>query len=400
MKMRSLVRWIVVLGLLGGGLYYAADAYLGSGGLRARVAARLRETLGVPVTVGGVDVGLHAGAATDLVIFEADASTGASPCLTVSRAEVDIGLADWLSGRRPEHIKLDGAVLTFRFTREGQLLTKLPTPQGAGDAALPKVELKNGRLRLEREGWPDFAVNGVDATITGDGRAISLAGKVNDPAWGGEWAALGRALPGGASTLDLRSARSVHVTPEILSRVPFVKPSVWTHFAAEGDTPVHLTLQLPRREDKVRYRVDLSPTNTRVHIPSIDLSAEKASGRVVVDDNLVQLADVRGVVAKGELHVRRADLDFRQPTSPMRFDLDAKRLNVQLLPPSWKIPAYFGGWLSGLARIQVQTIRGVTLPSGAGEVSVEAARLVIVPVGPLKLKFQLDGDGIHFDAQR
>ena len=174
---------------------------------------------------------------------------------------------------------------------------------------------------------------------------------------------------------------------------------VWNHVTLEGDTPVQLLLTLPQPPAKVGYRVALSPRNTTVHVPSVELTATAAQGNVVIENNLVMVRDVRGKVAEGDLHVTSADLDYRNPATVMKFDLDGRRLNIRKLPPSWNLPPGLGGKLSGMANLVVRMIDGHAIPTGTGEGRVDNAMLGPLPIPNYSLRIKANRDGFRFEPR-
>src|SRR5207302_765694 len=128
--------------------------------------------------------------------------------------------------------------------------------------------------------------------------------------------------------LVLRTAKEVRATLPLLRRVPFVPLSTWNAVEVEGGTTCEVTLTFVPDPPgaaggrRVRYRVDLSPHDTTVYVPSIDLRATAARGRVVIEDDLLTLSGVRGSAAGGELRVG-STMDFRTPGhSVMRFAVE------------------------------------------------------------------------------
>jgi hypothetical protein len=78
------------------------------------------------------------------------------------------------------------------------------------------------------------------------------------------------------------------------------------------------------RGEPVHCRADLSPHDATVRIPPIDLQATGASGRVVIDDNVLTLTNVRGTAGGGELRVG-STMDFRVLGSHTeRYVIDGK----------------------------------------------------------------------------
>jgi hypothetical protein len=396
---RGLMRFLVFLALVGGGGLIALKMYLHSNAATSQIAARLQAALGVPVTVGAVELGGSNSAATDITIYEADAPTGSLPLVIIGRATTDIGVADFISGStEPRKIGLSDVHLTLRYDRDGHLLTRLPAAH-APSKALPEFRLDRGSVTISKEGESDCTFCGMNAVVIEKDSRVSINGTINDSNWGGTWKATG-SFPRkpGIGSMQLKIA-NVHVTQERLRRVPFVSEQVWQHVTLEGDTPVDLQLTLPSPPAPVSYRVTLSPTNTSVFIPSIDLTAAAAQGSVVVEDDLVMLRDVRGKVATGDLHVISADLDYRNPSTMMKFDLDGRRLNIRDLPAKWKLPHGLGGKLTGTAKLVVRIVDGVAVPTGTGDGYVDEATLGRIPIPNYGLHIKADRDGFNFQPR-
>src|SRR5204863_5730561 len=127
-----------------------------------------------------------------------------------------------------------------------------------------------------------------------------------------------------------------------------VSPTVWAQFQAEGDSPVELTLSYDPQGPAVHYRVALDPEHTRLHVTAIDLPADQASGKVVIEDGVVHLTDVRGDTADGSIH-NDGMLNFRSHPTKLHFDLTAERLDLRRLPHKWPLPPAVDGRLSGKA---------------------------------------------------
>lgn len=390
--MRWLIRFGVLAAVLGGGAWLALQAYLRGGSAAGRVADRLTARLGVPVRVGGVEVTAEASAATDVSIFES--ADAAVPFVTIARAGTDLGLAELLAGSDPRQLTLTGAQVVLQHDVDGHLVTRLPQPRKA-DRPGPAFRLDNAQLTIRKQGEPDRAIHGISGDVVSEGAQLKLTGRVNDPDWGnGTWQVAGIAADGlGELTLQVPS---IHVTPAMLRRVPYVKPSVWEEVLAEGDTPVKVHIASAGVGRGVSYRVELAPVNTAVSVPSIDLVATQAHGSVVVEDKRVLLKDVRGRVAEGELQLQAADLDFRGESDVMRFDLRANRLDLHKLPKSWRLPPRLGGRLSGDADLTVRVINGHAIPSGAGEGRVDGASIGPVPFPSYGLRIQADRNGFLF----
>jgi len=290
----------------------------------------------------------------------------------------------------------DGAVtlrdtaVTLRFDANNRLVTRLPTPEVTG-GALPLVRIEGGQLTIQKHGVPDAVFRGISLELKSDGPRLTLSGRVVDPEWG-EWnVGGGQDSPAGPFTLELRTVRSVHMTPELLRKAPFVPPVTWKHVQCDGTTPCEVLVQLGGGGPRTHYRVVLDPKNTKVYVPSIRLAADGAEGRVIVEDDVVTLERVRGLSAGGDLRVG-SRMDFNGETHSLKFSIEAGGMNLKRLPESWQVPA-LEGKVSGKAELELLTRGGHrTATRGSGEGSVQM--LSFLP--PFRLRLEATERGFRF----
>ena len=291
---------------------------------------------------------------------------------TVTANVSPIGLA---AGSSPTTVSLVNAQVTLRFDKDGNLVTKLPEPQGNGGGdKLPAITIKGASIHLVQEGRPDFRASGIDVSMTDDGQQLKIAGRGTDPTWkawtlSGEWS-----RAGGGGSIVLRTDDRVAVNPEMLKAVPFVPAETWDWVVLTGNTTcaVHVT----RRPDKtVGYRVELDPRDTRLTVPPIDLTTTDTSGKVVVENGVVTLTDVNGKTAGGTLRVD-SKLDFAATPSVLTFDVTAQGLNIPQLPKTWGLPPLDAGQLEGDADLKLVVKDGKVEPWGRGEADIVGGKLL------------------------
>jgi hypothetical protein len=379
------------------GLVAGAGVLTGGGKLLLRtdfaareVLARLRDAVGAPIHVGDMSLGYTGSSLRDVEVMEA-AGTAEPPRWSSCRAvEADLSLwqllrADMAGGV----VTLRDAAVTLRFDTDNQLVTRLPAPKPTA-GLLPVVRLAGGQLTIQKQGVPDSVFRGIALELRGDGERLALSGTVNDPEWG-EWAVGGgQDAATGPFTLELRTVRPVHVTPDLLRKAPFVPPVTWQHVECEGDTPCEVVVHLGGGAPRTHYRVVLDPTNTKVYVPIIHLSAEAARGRVVVEDDVVTLEGIRGLAAGGDLRIG-SRMDFTGDAHVLKFTIEAQALNPRRLPESWQIPAVEGK-VSGRADLEVITRAGHrTAARGSGEGSVQMFSFL----PPLRLRLEATDRGFR-----
>jgi hypothetical protein len=392
---RRLARVIVGAALAVGLLAGAGKVLLRSAYAAEQVTARLGAAVGAPVRVREMDLGFTASDLRDVDVLERETAASPPAWVSVGVAEVDLSLWQLLTG------DLGGGTVTVRratvnlaFDRNNRLVTRLPQPPAPAGVPLPVVRVEGGQFTLRREGFPDETFHNITLEVRSDGRRLTLAGTVHDPDWG-EWTASGgQDAPGGPFTLVLRTVRPVHATPALLRRAPFVPPSVWRQVQCEGDTPCELTLRFEPGAPRPHYRVELAPTDTRVHVTAIDLTAEAARGRVIVEDDVVTLETVRGLAAGGDLRVG-STMDFRGEPDVLKFAVEADVLNPRRMPARWNVPP-LPGQVAGRADLEVLIHNGRATTRGRGHGTVRAFPLL----APIHLGLEADGRGFRFTLGR
>ena len=248
--------------VLTGAARVGVGRYLTSARGKAMVADRIGSALGMPVEVSDVHVG---GGDASFRFRVMDPADPKAEVLNVRSASADVTVADLMSGRvAPSALTLNGAALTLRVDADGQVVTPLPGLPGAG-GAFPAVAIAGGRMAINQDGRPAFAVTGVSLTLEPSGQAIILTGSIADPAWG-NWTIRGEVLRDSRSGWVEFASADASLDPELLATVPFVPPDLFDEVKAVGRAAVtvRLTVGIDRTVQPV---VDIRPTRTLFGIP-------------------------------------------------------------------------------------------------------------------------------------
>lgn len=380
---------LVAVGRLGFGLY------LDSGHAKRRASEQLSSLFGGNVRVTDLDAGMGSTAVQVEVMAPSVDGTAPPQPIVTGTVQADVSPIGLAAGGSPTTVSLVNAQVTLHFDKDGNLVTKLPEPQGGGGGdKLPAIAIKGASIHLVQEGRPDFRAGGIDVTVTDDGQQLKITGRGNDPTWkawtlSGEWS---RAGSGGS--IVLRTEDRVAVNPEMLKAVPFVPAETWEWVVLTGNTTcaVHIT----RRPDKsVGYQVELDPRDTHLTVPPIDLTTADTSGKVVVENGVVTLTGVKGKAAGGTLGVD-SRLDFAATPSVLTFDVTARGLNIPQLPKTWGLPPLDAGRLEGDADLKLVVKDGKVQPWGRGEADIVGGKLL---GGTVEGKVTLVGDGQRFRFQ-
>jgi hypothetical protein len=402
MKRRRLCLFVTIIILVIVGL--AGRNYLSSHYLAAQIASRLEAVYGGPVKLSAVDIGWRHSSLIGVQLFEKGKSAATAPWVTIEKVEADGSVLDLLSGSlNPENVTLVGAAVTFRFDKQGHLLTglpALPTSQNGTETVLPNLRLEQGRITIQKEGAADLVAADIQATLQGKGDQVLLAGHIDNwqqSNWG-NWTFDGvMDRKSQETSITLRTDCALPVTQAMLNELPFVPTDVWRSVQVEGTTTISTTIRYDGAKQTTHYRVEMDPRETQVHVPAIDLDAAGARGKVIIEDGVMQLQDVQGQAFDGTISIS-ADFDFRQAPTRLEFSkVEVQNLAMRRLPKSWDLPRQIEGRLKGSAKLEVLVGEGNLKTRGQGQGQIEDARIGGQPTSePISLELQATEGGFGF----
>src|SRR5262249_47441425 len=161
--------------------------------------------------------------------------------------------------------------------------------------------LRDSRVRFRRADGTELVLADVNATVERAGDGVTLRGDFRADQWG-PWTIAGT-VDSGRLEVTFGSGGTVPVTQAMLRQLPFVPGGVGREVQVSGATPAGVTLTFDPARPPLHYRVELEPRHTRLRVRAIDLDAEDAGGRVVIEDGVVRLRDVTGQVGGGRLAI-------------------------------------------------------------------------------------------------
>ncbi|MBY0526474.1 MAG: AsmA-like C-terminal region-containing protein [Gemmataceae bacterium] len=389
---------VVAIGIAG----VVAKLYLASARGSADVASRLESIYGARISVGEVDVGVGSSSLRDVRLYEAGPDAPVEPWAVIDDVRADVSAWALLSGNAvPGIVTLSDAVVTLRFDERGRLLTRFPKREGKdGAVGVKTIRILNGKVILRQTGRPDLIVAVEKADFLGEGDRFTLTGTAEEGRWGSANLS-GYLLTGtGEFTLGVKVA-DVRFTQSMLDDLPFVSPATWQHVQAQGQGTGELTLHYVPETERVHYCVVLNAERTKLFISAIDLHAAEAQGKVVIDDGLVKLTDVRGQSASGTI-ATSGELDFRKPVDRLQFKVQVERVKLSELPKKWfqnpLVQRLFDGRLSGEADLVVTIDADGARTSGEGKGIIREARLGGQAAPPVRLKLSAEGKGFKISV--
>jgi hypothetical protein len=389
--MQRLKRRFIGLVILAAVVIGLAKLALASDYAMREAKSRIQAAIGAPVDAKTIDLGFVGSAFADVQVFETTPTAPPPAWSTAKAVDADLSLWQLLTNDLGRGIvTLRDVAVTLSFDRDGHLLTRMPEPPEA-EGPMPLVRIEGGTFTLRREGVPTEVFRNIKLELRTDGERQTLSGTIDDPDWGPWIVGGGRQKTADPFTLILKTAKEIRATMPLLRRAPFVPPGTWRAVEVEGDTPCEVTLKFVPGEP-VHYKADLSPHNTNVYVPSIDLRTAATSGRVVIDDNLLTLSNVLGTAGGGEVRVG-STMDFRIPGHHVeRYSVEVSRVNPRLLPERWQVPA-MEGQIAGKADLEL-TLRNGWLVGTRGQ---GQGTLRMFPfLRPLSLYMEADERGFRF----
>lgn len=388
----------IVLGVILIVLLVGARIYLSSRMAANQVAQRLSAMLGTRVEVGDVDIPFFGQMSLeDVQIYPTGEQSSGKPWLTIPRGKMDLGALGILSGKMPERMTLSEAEIELTFGPEGELLTRLPELGDEG-GPMPEIEFQNSTVILAQQGRRPMIARGADVLFHNTPEGIAGAGVINSPDWGQWEVELKHLTEEDRLSLLLKTDRA-HLTQKQLETIPFVGDDVWEQVQAEGVTAATVAVDILLERDEVNYRVELDLAGADLTVAAVDLNAKESTGRIIVDDNVVELRDLQARTAQGKIKTS-GDLDFRTEVSNMKFDVAMEQVALEELPPSWGLPSDLAGRISGRAEMQVVVDGKVVKTTGQGSGVINQAQLgALLFPAPIPLKLHADGARFQFNPE-
>lgn len=374
-RLRTIALWVLgglaVLLVIG---WVGMKVYVGGPG-RAAVASQLSESIGLPIEIESLDVGV--GSSSAALRIPDPSADPPDDLVRVKSLTTDLSLAGFLSGKSaPTQVTAKDVDILLRLDEKGQLLSPLATPKssGSGPATLPAVQVSGGRVRIRQTGRPEFVLTGVSAELKRDGDGYALSGAVDDPNWG-KWDIRGRLTNDPADgNVELTTTRGP-LNESLISTIPYVPPEVWDHLKASGETPAAVRFTFKPGKD-LGYAVELNPAATaELTIPDADVTLTKVQGKILIVNGKVTVTNGRVAVADGTIEVS-GEYTFDKPTAVIAMKLVADKLDLRKLPTKWELPKEIEGKLKGNADLEVHLPRGGKPDTrGSGSGVVEGAKL-------------------------
>lgn len=369
--------------------------YLSSSSARGLAAAKIGETIGLPVEVESLDVGVSS---TTAKVRIPDAADTPGDLIRIGSVTTDITLQDLLTGRvNPTKVTAKDVEMLLRIDADGNILSPLPKRDKPGGATgpLPTVEVTSARVRIRQTGKPEFDLTGVSGELKADGDGSAITGAVDDPKWG-KWKVGGKLAANPADgKIELSTDQGILSDP-LLRSIPYVPPEVWEHLSASGTSAAVVTFSF-RPDDDLRFNVDLRPNKASLTVPDADVTATEVEGRIRIDGEKVTVDGGALTLADGRMTVD-GTYRFDQPTAVIALKLTAKGVDVRRLPAEWGLPKEIAGKLKGAAALELRIPKGGKLEThGSGSGELEDATFAGLPA-EIKLNLRGGGGRYRFDT--
>lgn len=358
--------------------WFGLKAYLSGSGGRDAVAAQLTETLGLPVEVQSLDVGV--GSTTAALRIPDPKADPPGDLIKVGSLNTDVSLGSILGGKTaPTRITAKDVEILLRIDEKGQLLSPLPAPKpsSGGSGPLPTVSLSTVTVRIRQTGRPEFVLTGLSGELKREGDGYVISGTVDDPKWG-QWTLSGKLANDPADgTVELSTDRG-RLDMNLIRTIPYVPPEVWDHLQASGETPAAVRFTFKPGAD-LGYAVELNPKGAAsVTVPDAEVTATNVQGKILIADGKVTVGNGSLAVADGTLGLNGA-YTFDKPTAEIDVKVTAEKLDIRKLPAAWGLPKEIEGKLKtqGAPAHLVVLIppEGKIETRGSGKAVVEGAKL-------------------------
>jgi AsmA-like protein len=404
------------------GAWLVLRLYLHSSGVASQVSDQLISAYGGPVALKNVDIGLTGTTVNGLRFFEpGHEDADATPWLTVDSVNVDLSVWDLIRGdTAPKNVSVHGARVLLRLDDAGNLATRFPEQESFDKGTLPwdkipQIRVDKSEVVFRKMGQGDLVARNIEARLVKEGDKLVLSGNADSD--------LGRLtlhsnLEKNSPTVSMRigTAATAHVTQTLLERFPFVPRAVFQEIQIpSGDATGALVVSYDLANKLLHYRADLNAMNTKVYLPSVAIAVHDATGKVVIDDNLVEARGIQGKSFGGTV-TTDGKLDFRGDAIHLILpDMKLANLDVHDVPEAWGITtavrkSIANGKLNGTMNLDLTVINsGATADSAAGLIATAAPDLatdqwlryagVLAALPHYQLQIKSEGKGEVRDPQ-
>jgi translocation and assembly module TamB len=368
----------------------------------AIILGQVRSSYGGKVVIRSWWFGLNSAGLEGVALGEGTRAD-APDWFTADRIAVDVSLGSLIRGRfKPTLVTIEHPRVQFQFDAKGQPTTKIPlVPQDkskAPAAALPRLVAHDAEVTLHQEGRKPMTITHIEAQLTDAGGKVDLDVKTDDPTWGKVKVAghLDAAFKNGEIRID--SSPDFQADPEKLERIPFIPAEVWSNLEPRGPVGARVTIRLAADAPKpVHVLTDITLKGTTARLATLQVEASETTGRVVVDDALVKIENVRGKAVDGTL-AASGTLDFSRPIPLFRIDLRLKDVDVTKAPAAWQLHELGAtGRLSGKVDLQVALPpSGPNLTGTVGEALIENGSFQGIPIKSLSVGLKAEGNDLQY----
>lgn len=366
--------------------------YLNTAAGKTFVARQVSNRIGMPVEVTRVRIGLIS-STIGLKVFDPQVTDSTkAEILSVDSANADISIFALARGDiAPKTVDVHKLTLKLHVSADGKVLTTMPKmPEGGGGAAMPQINLHDGQITIDQDGRPEFAIQGLNASVVPTGDTLKLTGTVDDPIWS-KWTVNGEVNTSSRTGSVAIAADDVPVTMDRLTSIPFVPGEVWQKVQIDGHAAVAIDLVMGS-QNAVRYTLDVRPKAVNVTVPEAGVSLTKLSGEIRLTEKLVQLKQTHAELAGGSLAVS-GEFDYTEKPAEAKLNVNASGLDIQQLPKEWGLHD-FEGQLKGSANLTLKIQPdGKVEPLGGGDGTIENAKFRGIPV---TVAIHLQGNGKQY----
>ena len=266
----------------------------------AMIVAEIRKHHDGYVTISGWWVGRSSAGVTGLTLHES--SSPSSPVWATSdRLTTDLSIGSLVQGRlNPGRISILAPRIVCRIGEDGQLTTGMPFKQSSGGPT-PALIVELGRLTLVQTGRPEMVIESLNGRLDPDQNGSQFRIRSGDARWGNP-VVDGRFGPAFQSVQLRLTADPLPADRAKTARIPIVSKKVWDHFVPTGPVRVIVDYERPHGwsgPSVVKTVLDFERTS--IDLPQLRLDADDAVGRMIYQNGVVQLDQMRGAIAGGQV---------------------------------------------------------------------------------------------------
>ena len=405
MRLRSRKwRWLGLVAVALVGLFAVVRTWV----VPAIIAQQVRAHYGGKAIIGNWWLGWNSAGVEGVRLWETPAGE-TPPWLSADRITTDVSLSRLIQGQwMPTRIEVDRPSIDFRLDSTGKPLTNVPivtadgskVPAASAPIRLPEVIVKGGTIHLTQAGRSPLTLRGIDGRLAPGAEGSEIDVKSDDPTWG-KIQVTGHLAPSLKNgEIWIATSPGFVADPEQLRSIPFIPAEVWSNIEPRGPVDARVRINLTGDSPKpVVVHTELDLKDISLTLKPLQADLRGATGRVVIDDTLVRVEELKGRTIDGSININ-GSLDFGRKVPQFDLAVRLRGIDVTRTPAAWQLNEVGAtGRLSGRVDLKLKLDpAGPDLTGTTGRAVIEDGSFQGIPIKSLSLGLRAEKNDLQYET--